>query len=143
MNDTQINHLIAARNKITDVMIHDAISTDTADIDALLREVPAGQRNDVDLLLGRSCAKLPARVEYDIEANRARIDAQRERLWNAAQVADRFVNPAVTLELDPVCAELLAQHNESVDQRKANGEGRRGGMTYLDKLEAAQRESKV
>ena len=98
MNDTQINHLIAARNKITDVMIHDAISTDTADIDALLREVPAGTRNDVDLLLGRSCAKLPARVEYDIEANRARIAAQRERLWNAAPVADRFVNPAVTLD---------------------------------------------
>jgi len=97
MNDTQINHLIAARNKITDVMIHDAISTDTADIDALLREVPAGQRNDVDLLLGRRCAKLPARVEYDIEANRARIDAQRERLWNAAPKPERFQNPAVTL----------------------------------------------
>lgn len=61
MNDTQIALLIKARNKITDVMVHDDIATDTAAIDALLSEVPAGYDNTVDLLLGRMCAKLPER----------------------------------------------------------------------------------
>jgi hypothetical protein len=62
--DTQIALLIKARNKITDVMVHDSISIDTSDIDALLSAVPAGYDNAVDLLLGRSCAKLPDRPGY-------------------------------------------------------------------------------
>jgi len=32
------------------------------------------------------------------KCNRARIDAQRERLWNSAPKPERFQNPAVTLE---------------------------------------------
>lgn len=41
-------------------------------------------------------------------------------------------------DLAPELAALLNQHNVDVDQRKANGEQRRGGWTYLDRLEATQ-----
>lgn len=53
MNDEQINHLIAARNAITD-RTDEYINQRAVDhIDAVLRDVPPGQRADVDALLGR------------------------------------------------------------------------------------------
>jgi hypothetical protein len=36
-----------------------------AHIDAVLRDIPAGQRNDVDLLLGRRCAVLPQQPYHE------------------------------------------------------------------------------
>ena len=60
MTDEQIDHLIGARNRLTGRRFIDSRAVDH--IDAVLRDVPAGQRNDVDLLLGRRCAKLP---DYD------------------------------------------------------------------------------
>jgi hypothetical protein len=64
MNDNTINQLISAREAITNVTA-DYINDQAVDqIDAVLSEVKPGQRNDVDLLLGRLCAKLPERVDY-------------------------------------------------------------------------------
>jgi len=83
MTDQQIDRLIAARNSMTDVCLPDGVYADTADIDALLRDVQPGQRNDVDRLLGRTCAVLPARVDYGLSAAEvadiaARCDEQRQ-----------------------------------------------------------------
>lgn len=74
MNDTQIALLIAARNRITDRRDATANDTNTAEIDALLSEVPSGYDNDVDLLLGRRGAKLPQRVDYHLECTRRGIE---------------------------------------------------------------------
>lgn len=64
-NSTHIDHLIAAREAITN-RTEDYINLKAVDaIDALLSDVPPGQRDDVDLLLGRTCAELPERAEYD------------------------------------------------------------------------------
>lgn len=41
-------------------------------------------------------------------------------------------------DLAPELAALLNQHNADVDQRKAAGDKRRGGWTYLDRLESTQ-----
>jgi hypothetical protein len=54
MTNEQIDRLVAARNKITDVCLPDGVYVDTSDIDAVLRDVPQGQRPDVDALLGRT-----------------------------------------------------------------------------------------
>ena len=59
MTDEQIDHIIGARNRLTS-RPDGLIDTRAVDhLDAVLRDVPAGQRNDVDLLLGRRCAVLP------------------------------------------------------------------------------------
>lgn len=76
--NTQINELIASRNCLTNRR-DELIDLDAVDhIDNILRDVPAGQRNDVDLLLGRSCAVLPKRK------------SEVKRVWS--------VNPAYTLD---------------------------------------------
>lgn len=55
MTDEQIDHLITARNILTDQPIDYALIRWSAvdHIDAVLRDVPPGQRADVDALLGR------------------------------------------------------------------------------------------
>lgn len=141
MNDREIALLIRARNNITDRIESDEHDTNTADIDALLSEVPAGYDNTVDLLLGRSCAVLPERPAYFVNPAATLLDAAPLGTAKAEQFAAHVAT--VQPQLDEQCAALLAQHNADVDQRKANGEQRHGGMTYLDKLEAAQREGKV
>lgn len=63
MSDTMINQLISIRDQVTSQIpnwFHQASIVD--EIDALLQQVPPGQRNDVDLLLGRACAALPKMV---------------------------------------------------------------------------------
>ena len=69
MTDQQIDRLIAARNNITDRIESDEVDQHTAEIDALLRDVPPGTRNDVDRLLGRTCAVLPKRADYGLETD--------------------------------------------------------------------------
>jgi hypothetical protein len=66
LTDTQIDHLIGARNRITDRRDELIDTRAVAHIDAVLQDVPAGQRNDVDLLLGRRCAKLTTWVDYHL-----------------------------------------------------------------------------
>ncbi len=61
MTDDHIDRLIRNRNKLTDRRDERINYPAVDEIDAQLSEVPPGQRNDVDLLLGRSCAKLPER----------------------------------------------------------------------------------
>jgi hypothetical protein len=87
MTDTQIALLIQARNKITDQMYPDDVYPDTSAIDALLAAVPLGSNREVDALLGRT-----------YQAERARVEAQRERNATAAPVDGRIVAQAVTLE---------------------------------------------
>lgn len=65
MNDERINRLIARRNKLTNRRDENINRPAVAEIDAQLATIEPGQRNDVDLLLGRSCAKLPKRNERD------------------------------------------------------------------------------
>ena len=92
MTDQEIDFIISARNFITDRIESDEVDQHTAEIDALLREVAPGTRNDVDRLLGRSCATPTPRADYglsaaevaDIEArcNEQASDApQHEGMW--------------------------------------------------------------
>jgi fructose-specific component phosphotransferase system IIB-like protein len=41
-----------------------------------LRDVPPGQRNDVDLLLGRLCAQLPNRAALTAAAQESGVEAE-------------------------------------------------------------------
>lgn len=59
MNTSQIDRLIANRNKLTDRRDGLTDSKRVRNIDAQLSQVPAGADNRVDLLLGRACAVLP------------------------------------------------------------------------------------
>ena len=141
MNDLEIALLVRARNNITDRIESDEHDTNTADIDAILSTVPPGYDNDVDLLLGRMCAILPQRPAYFVNPAVTLRDAAPLAEAQAAKFAAHVA--IVQQQLDEQCAAMLAQHNADVDRRKANGGKRYGGMTYLDKLEAAQREGKV
>ena len=65
LTQEQISALVKIRNQMTnrrDEQI-DHIAVDL--LDDVLRDVPPGQRNDVDLLLGRMCAQLPNRADYN------------------------------------------------------------------------------
>ena len=68
MTEDQINHLITRRNKLTDRRDSLTDWKRVRRIDAQLAAVPAGQRNDVDLLLGRPCAVLPERAYVQAQA---------------------------------------------------------------------------
>lgn len=62
MTDETINALVATRNRLTNRR-DEQVDWGAVDlIDAILRDVPPGQRNDVDLLLGRPTAVLPPRA---------------------------------------------------------------------------------
>lgn len=61
MTDAQITRLLERRNKILtrrDALIDSKVINR---IDAKLRTVEQGRSNEVDLALGRACAKLPER----------------------------------------------------------------------------------
>lgn len=64
LTDEQIDHLITIRNVFTDRRDEMIDFGAVEHVDVLLSSVPPGQRNDVDLLLGRSCAALPKRPGY-------------------------------------------------------------------------------
>lgn len=64
MNDAKIAKLIASRNRLTDRRDGLTDSKRVAAIDAQLAAVPAGERNDVDLLLGRLRATPTPRADY-------------------------------------------------------------------------------
>ena len=81
MTDRQIDLLIRARNSMTDRIESDEYYQSTADIDALLRDVPPGTRNDVDRLLGRTCAVLPQRADYGLETD---LELTRQ-IWNETE----------------------------------------------------------
>jgi hypothetical protein len=74
MTNEQIGHLIAARNAITD-RTEDYINDRAADhIDAVLSDIPIGQRPDVDALLGRRANYIP-KQHMTIDAARTKADA--------------------------------------------------------------------
>lgn len=62
MTPEQIDALITVRNSITDICTD--FATNTAAIDSVLAEIPAGVDNRVDLILGRPEAVLPERPGY-------------------------------------------------------------------------------
>jgi hypothetical protein len=68
MNDDRIDYLIAQRERLTNRRDEQIDFDAVAAIDAKLRQVPAGTRNDVDLALGRPEAVLPARPDYGPQA---------------------------------------------------------------------------
>jgi len=61
MIDELIDHIIAARNEIAALPHWQHLRRAVDHLDRVLATIPPGQRNDVDLLLGRSNAKLPER----------------------------------------------------------------------------------
>lgn len=65
ITDTEINTIIAARERLTNRRDEQIDWVAVDHFDAVLAQVPAGTRNDVDLLLGRP-AELPERVEYQL-----------------------------------------------------------------------------
>lgn len=73
LTDEQVDHLIGARNRITDVMSDFPDFAASDHIDFVLRDIPIGQRPDVDALLGR-------RSETDIELTR--------RIWRETEATE-------------------------------------------------------
>ncbi len=65
MNNTEIDILIAARNRLTNRRDEQIDFAAVDNIDALLSTCKPGRRNDVDLLLGRTCATLQPQPVYD------------------------------------------------------------------------------
>lgn len=64
MTPQEIDLIIAARDRLTNVR-DEQVDWEAVDaFDAALADVPAGTDNRVDLLLGRMCAVLPQRVDY-------------------------------------------------------------------------------
>lgn len=61
LTNGQIGNLIAARNAITDITTEYPNWKAVDHIDAVLREVPVGQRPEVDKLLGRK----PTDADYE------------------------------------------------------------------------------
>jgi hypothetical protein len=76
MTDEQIDQLIAVRNYQTNRRDELTDWAQVDSIDVLLRDVPPGQRNDVDLLLGRLCAVLPVRAALQAAAHEAGVTAE-------------------------------------------------------------------
>lgn len=85
--DKAIDKLIARRNKLTNR--RDSL-TDWSLIDKIDENLaqlsPAGERNDVDLLLGRTCATLPQRPHIVMVA--VDTDAKQETVYDAASHYD-------------------------------------------------------
>jgi len=84
MTHEQITALLEVRSQLLSLRDLDH-SVDTSPIDAVLRQIPPGADNRVDLVLGRQCAVLPARPDYkvgnrEIDAVQALIDTTRH-IW--------------------------------------------------------------
>lgn len=76
MTEDTINVLIKLREHATNKR-DEQIAWGAVDlIDAQLRKVPPGQRNDVDLLLGRTCAVLPPDEAIKVSAAQSRVTAE-------------------------------------------------------------------
>ncbi len=120
MNDQQIDRLIARRDKLLtrrDGLYDHAVINR---IDAKLRAAcPAGQRNDVDMALGRLCAVLPPRVDYHIARPTDAPDS-----LSAADIADMDARCKETRS--SAQAELLAaladQHDDMLDWQWSIGD---------------------
>lgn len=77
MTTDQIDRLINRRNKLTNRRDGRLNRPALDEIDAKLREVPDGQDNRVDKLLGRPCAVLPTRAEYTVtQAEQFRLECE-------------------------------------------------------------------
>lgn len=79
MTDERINRLMRRRAKLTNRRDEHINRPAIAEIDAQLATVAPGQRNDVDLALGRPCAQLPPRVDYGLADTYAAIVEVLER----------------------------------------------------------------
>ena len=132
MTPERISQLIKRRNKLTSKRSLNRPALD--EIDAKLREVPAGERNDVDLLLGRACATLPDRAVYGAIAAVLDKHAEAAQKWSsdeqraewqalgeheAGALADDKMNEWYEYRLthmpasdDPINAALIAACNE-------------------------------
>lgn len=107
MTDTaKINRLIARRERLTNRRDGNLNFPALNEIDAQLREVPAGERNDVDLLLGRACAvhdhpmldKAAAIVEaLDAAADETGVVAE----WLTPKQIAQLAEMAETIEESP------------------------------------------
>ena len=84
MTDEQIDAVIAKRNDITSLRTFWHRLDELDRLDARLRTVPPGQRNDVDRLLGRACAVLSPRVDYNLAENNAEWMQQQEERYQRA-----------------------------------------------------------
>lgn len=66
MTPQEIDLIIAARDRLTDRRDEQVDWEAVRHFDEVLATVPPGERNDVDLLLGRACAVLPPRTDYNL-----------------------------------------------------------------------------
>ena len=83
MTAARIAHLIASRNKLTNRRDEWVDWKAVNRIDAQLAQVPAGQNNEVDRLLGRLCAVLPVRAALQAACAEVGVTAR----WYPADVA--------------------------------------------------------
>jgi hypothetical protein len=103
MTNEQIDHLIAARNAITD-RTDEFIDMRAVDhIDAVLRDIPISQRPDVDALLGRR-ANYIAKPHVIIDAARAKGEAMAD-----AYHAHQCGVSAETQEMIDMTARIFAE----------------------------------
>jgi hypothetical protein len=132
--NAQIDHLIATRERLTNRRDEQIDYTAVALIDDVLREVAPGQRNDVDLLLGRLCAQLPTRADYnplegvDWTPIKAELNAER------AAMIERDMQAAA--HEAGVTAEWTPAHTPTDAEYEAMSAGRPDGIVDHDDTSA-------
>lgn len=104
MTDEKINALINRRNKLTNRRDGLTDSKRIQRIDAQLSQTPPGQRNDVDLLLGRTCAILPPRSALRCAAAQVGVKAEWLTPKEVAMLEARTAECSGIVEHDDVTA---------------------------------------
>jgi hypothetical protein len=87
MTPDKIDRLIARRAKLTSRRSINQPAVD--EIDAQLATVTPGERNDVDLLLGRLCAILPERAMVKWSTDEQRAEWQAHGVEESARLAQQ------------------------------------------------------
>lgn len=103
MNDDRIDYLIGQRNKLTNRRDEWVDWKRVDAIDEKLKQVEPGERNDVDLLLGRPEARLAARVVTRLE------EEERREGW--------ITPPTVTAEeVGPIVDEMMKRYGATMKE---------------------------
>lgn len=90
MNANHITALLEVRSQLLSLRDLEH-NPDTGPIESVLRDVPPGVDNRIDLALGRTCAVLPPRVEYNISREVSEVDRLIEttrKIWRETEAIE-------------------------------------------------------
>jgi hypothetical protein len=113
----EIERLIARRDLLTNRRDGLTDSKEIAKIDRKLATVPEGVNNDVDLRLGRTCAKLPEQPDYGPASRAATIRARHGDMTGMYAPLQALMNAAAKANQGVIDDEMEAQHDDREDWR--------------------------